>query len=61
MPLYEYKCAKCGHTFEWYVPARGYPDPMCPKCNGHCARQVTAPGLVQGPTPKFHQRGKDNG
>lgn len=34
MPIYEYKCSHCGHTFEVFqrVGANGE-DLVCPKCN----------------------------
>ena len=32
MPLYDYDCRTCGHTFEALV--RGGSTPSCPKCNG---------------------------
>lgn len=31
MPLYEYKCQKCGHKFERLV--FGEEEIKCPKCN----------------------------
>lgn len=30
MPIYEYKCKKCGESFEALV--RGTQKPACPKC-----------------------------
>jgi len=35
MPLYEYRCPRCGHTFEQLVPAnRADGGTVCPAC-GH--------------------------
>ncbi|MGA2225845.1 MAG: FmdB family zinc ribbon protein [Syntrophobacteraceae bacterium] len=33
MPLYEYKCTKCGNTFEQLVLGEDEPT-TCPKCYG---------------------------
>jgi len=32
MPLYSYRCAKCGHEFEKLVSLNAKP-PVCPKCD----------------------------
>lgn len=32
MPLYEFKCRKCGHLFERLVRAGGDLPGTCPKC-----------------------------
>ncbi len=34
MPLYEYTCRKCEHTFEALVTARVATAVACPKCKG---------------------------
>jgi putative FmdB family regulatory protein len=34
MPLYEYTCRKCSHTFEEFVPASGESEVRCPECQG---------------------------
>jgi putative FmdB family regulatory protein len=31
MPVYEFKCKSCGHTFEMVVPSVS--QGICPKCN----------------------------
>ncbi|ABE34505.1 regulatory, FmdB family domain protein [Paraburkholderia xenovorans LB400] len=42
MPLYDYHCTACGHTFEMLV--RGGQPPVCPQCGSTAlARQVSAP------------------
>jgi putative FmdB family regulatory protein len=33
MPLYEYQCRPCGHSFEALV--RGADEPRCPACSSH--------------------------
>ena len=32
MPIYEYKCKKCGKTFEHLARSLSEPAPKCPKC-----------------------------
>ena len=32
MPIYEYRCAKCGHGFEHLARTLSAPAPACPKC-----------------------------
>ncbi|HYX69133.1 MAG TPA: zinc ribbon domain-containing protein [Terriglobales bacterium] len=34
MPLYEYKCRKCGHRFERIVKFSDPPLRKCPECGG---------------------------
>ena len=33
MPIYEYKCKKCGHGFEHLARTLNASAPNCPKCN----------------------------
>src|SRR5580692_3653430 len=45
MPLYEYKCKKCGHQFE---KIQKYSDRMvkkCPDCGGRVEQTITAPAV----------------
>jgi putative FmdB family regulatory protein len=45
MPLYEYKCKKCGHQFE---KIQKYSDRMvkkCPDCGGRVEQMITAPAV----------------
>lgn len=32
MPIYEFKCAKCGLCFEEILPAGHTKNPPCPRC-----------------------------
>ena len=32
MPIYEYKCSKCGKTFEHLARSLSESPPKCPKC-----------------------------
>lgn len=44
MPIYAYRCDKCGHTFD-RLQRLSDPDPdTCPSCGTHAVkRQLTAP------------------
>jgi putative FmdB family regulatory protein len=43
MPLYEYKCKKCGHRFE-RIQSYSAPDVKeCPVCQGEVERLISAP------------------
>jgi putative FmdB family regulatory protein len=44
MPIYLYKCNKCGHEFEKLVRLNDTPD--CPQCQAQdLERQFTAPAI----------------
>jgi putative FmdB family regulatory protein len=48
MPIYEYHCEPCAHTFETLV--RGAGDaPHCPRCGGidHLVKQFSVPAAAQ--------------
>jgi putative FmdB family regulatory protein len=47
MPIYEYRCAPCKHTFETLI--RGHGDTAhCPKCGGiDLAKQFSVPAAAQ--------------
>ncbi len=45
MPLYPYRCTKCGHKFEKIQHFGAKPEEVCPKCGGVLERTLTAPGL----------------
>ncbi|MBX6313284.1 MAG: zinc ribbon domain-containing protein [Isosphaeraceae bacterium] len=47
MPIYEYRCGPCDHTFETLV--RSATDvPRCPKCGGiDLAKQLSIPAAAQ--------------
>jgi putative FmdB family regulatory protein len=39
MPIYEYRCEKCGERFEEYLTTSTAPAPPCPTCaSGEVAR-----------------------
>ena len=45
MPLYEYKCEKCGHRFEKIEPFSASATKKCPKCGAKAERQISAAGI----------------
>ena len=45
MPLYEYHCAKCGHTFEKIEHVNASDRKKCPKCGARAARVQSAPAI----------------
>ena len=45
MPMYEYRCTACGHTFE-KIQSFSAPDVKeCPKCGSPVERLISAPAL----------------
>lgn len=45
MPLYEYKCVKCGHLFEKIESHSASTTKKCPKCGAKAPRQFAAPAI----------------
>jgi putative FmdB family regulatory protein len=45
LPLYEYKCAKCGKRFEKIEGFSAPETQKCPKCGGRAERQIAAPAI----------------
>lgn len=45
MPLYEYKCGKCGHRFEKIESVSATTTKKCPKCGRRAERQLAAPAI----------------
>lgn len=45
MPLYEYKCVKCGHRFEKIESVGASETKKCPQCGAKAERQLTAPAI----------------
>jgi putative FmdB family regulatory protein len=45
VPLYAYRCTKCGHRFEKIQNFSAEPELECPKCHGLLERPLTAPRL----------------
>jgi putative FmdB family regulatory protein len=47
MPIYEYECTACGHTFEKLVSSHRS-RPQCPECNGKPRRLLSSFAAHQG-------------
>lgn len=45
MPLYEYRCRRCGSTFEVLQKAKDGPPEKCPACGGPVAKLVSTPAI----------------
>ena len=45
MPLYEYKCVKCGHRFEKIESVTASEIKKCPKCGARAERVLNAPAI----------------
>jgi putative FmdB family regulatory protein len=45
LPLYEYKCVKCGHRFEKIESFGASENKKCPKCGAKAERQLGAPAI----------------
>ena len=45
MPLYEYKCKKCGHRFERIQSFSDPPVRTCPVCGGRVEQLMSAPAV----------------
>lgn len=45
MPLYEYKCAKCGQRVEIIQRVSDPPYSICPKCGGEMKKQFSSPAI----------------
>jgi putative FmdB family regulatory protein len=45
LPLYEYKCRKCGHRFEKIEGVSASEIKKCPKCGAKAERMLSAPAI----------------
>ena len=45
MPLYEYRCKKCQHTFEKIQKFSDDPVKKCPKCGGPVEQLISPPAV----------------
>lgn len=45
MPIYEYRCTKCGHRFEAIQKVADPPLSKCEKCKGKVERLVSSPAI----------------
>ncbi len=46
MPIYEYRCTVCEHTFEVMQKFSDPPVKKCPECKGKVEKLLSAPGLL---------------
>lgn len=47
MPIYTYKCKKCGVVFDFLMLQKSE-KPVCAKCGSeHLEKQLSAPGIVK--------------
>lgn len=46
MPIYEYRCTACQHTFEVMQKFSDPPVKKCPACKGKVEKLLSAPGLL---------------
>ncbi|HEY7678854.1 MAG TPA: FmdB family zinc ribbon protein [Candidatus Methylomirabilis sp.] len=46
MPIYEYRCTACQHTFEVMQKFSDPPVRKCPECKGKVEKLLSAPGLL---------------
>jgi putative FmdB family regulatory protein len=47
MPIYEYQCTACCHTFESLQLKSSDPDPECPACNCHKVTKLMSAGAIR--------------
>jgi len=45
VPLYEYRCNKCGHTFEKIEGLNASEVKKCPKCGAKAERTIASPAI----------------
>ena len=45
MPLYEYKCARCGTVVEVLLRAKDAPPQKCQKCGGPLVKIISSPAI----------------
>ncbi|MGQ9553841.1 MAG: FmdB family zinc ribbon protein [Anaerolineae bacterium] len=43
MPLFEYRCQRCGHTFEKVTSSSQSANVSCPACGSESVRKVFSP------------------
>lgn len=41
MPTYDYKCIKCGHSFEIFHGINERPQAVCPNCGSLAQKQIS--------------------
>ncbi len=46
MPTFDFRCVKCGHTFEFSRPFGSKTVPSCPECKSKKTEKLIAPPAV---------------
>jgi len=46
VPIYEYKCEKCGYAFEVFSGFSHNGTRRCPRCKGRAKRVISAPSVI---------------
>lgn len=46
MPIYEYRCDKCGYSFDVLQKVNDPPITICTKCSGPTIKVISSAGLV---------------
>ena len=46
MPIYEFVCLKCGHSFELLMRLKD-PNPRCPSCGSEKTRKLISCGAIR--------------
>jgi putative FmdB family regulatory protein len=46
MPTYDYRCKKCGHTWEQFQSIKAEAIKKCPECKKNQAERVIGPGAA---------------
>ena len=46
MPIYEYRCNKCGHKFDIMQKVNDPPITTCPECSGPTSKIISPSGLM---------------
>ena len=46
MPIYEYRCASCGHQFDVQQRFSDAPLTVCPKCQGKLSKVFHPAGVI---------------
>ena len=57
MPIYEYRCTKCGHQFENLTNACCAPNPQCPRCQSETEKLMSTFAAAVGGTEAFSDGG----
>lgn len=47
MPLYDYKCTKCGHEFDGIAKADNSAEKTCPECEQPALKQISATNNIK--------------